>query len=181
MLRKYLRDYALLLAVAAVIVTLDQWTKMLVRTNIPFGDIWSPWSWLTPYARIVHWTNTGAAFGMLPGLGEVFKVLPIIVAAAILYYYPRVPREDWYLRLAMALQFGGAIGNFTDRIIRGSVTDFISIGPFPVFNVADACISIGVVILIAGMWYKERKGEPEDDSSATESASTPVAEEFKGE
>jgi len=180
-LKKYLRDYASLLAIAISIVTLDQWTKMLVRTNIPFGEIWSPWPWITPYARIVHWTNTGAAFGMLPAFGDVFKALPIIVAAAILYYYPRVPRADWYLRFARALQFGDALGNFIDRIMRGSVTDFVSVGSFPVFNVADACISIGVVILIAEMWYKERQDSPEDDTSTPESTGTPVTEEFKGE
>lgn len=180
-LKRYLRDYASLLAIAFTIVTFDQWTKMLVRTNLAFGDMWSPWPWLTPYLRIVHWKNTGAAFGMLPGLGDVFTVLAVIVAVAILYYYPRIPREDWYLRLAMALQFSGALGNFIDRLLLGSVTDFVSIGPFPVFNVADACITMGTVILIAGMWYKERVGAPEDDSPPPESANAPVAEELKGE
>jgi signal peptidase II len=180
-LKRYLRDYASLLAIAFMIVTFDQWTKMLVRTNLAFGDMWSPWPWLTPYLRIVHWKNTGAAFGMLPGLGDVFTVLAVIVAVAILYYYPRIPREDWYLRLAKALQFGGALGNFIDRLLLGSVTDIVSIGPFPVFNVADACITMGTVILIAGMWYKERVGAPEDDSPSPESANAPVAEELKGE
>lgn len=57
----------------------------------------------------------------------------------------------------MAMQLGGAMGNLIDRLIHGTVTDFISVGSFPVFNVADACISIGVAILVAAMWIEERR------------------------
>jgi len=57
----------------------------------------------------------------------------------------------------MAMQLGGAMGNLIDRLIYGTVTDFISVGSFPVFNVADACISIGVAILVATMWIEERR------------------------
>ena len=174
-MRKILRDYGYLLTLAALIITLDQWTKALVRSNLDFEEIWSPWHWLLPYARIVHWKNTGAAFGMLQGFGGVFTVLAIVVALAILYYFPRVPREDWVLRLAMGMQFGGALGNLIDRLTQGYVTDFISIGTFPVFNVADSSISIGVAILIVGMWYRERDTMPVEPSS-------PIApEEIQGE
>jgi len=57
-----LRDYTYLLIISGLVIILDQWTKALVRANLDFQDIWSPWPWLTPYARIVHWKNTGAAF-----------------------------------------------------------------------------------------------------------------------
>ena len=125
---------------------------------------------------------------MLQGLGDIFTILAILVAVAIIYYFPQVSREDWALRLAMGLQLGGAIGNLIDRISSGYVTDFISIGTFPVFNVADASISIGVAILILGMWVKERDhpaSEIETDSELTnhiqEVATTPIPEEIKGE
>lgn len=157
LLKKYLRDYLFLLGVAAIIITSDQISKSLIRNRIPFGEVWSPWDWLLPYVRFVHWSNTGAAFGMLPGLSTVFTILAILVAVVILYYFPQVPRTDWALRLAMSLQFGGAIGNLIDRLTEGHVTDFISVGTFPVFNIADASISVGVAILLLGMWLKDRE------------------------
>ncbi|MCK5314412.1 MAG: signal peptidase II, partial [Anaerolineales bacterium] len=164
-MKKYIRDYLTLLVISGSIVILDQWTKTLVRTQVPFGQAWSPYEWLAPYARIVHWKNAGAAFGILQGFRDIFTILAILVAIAIIYYYPKVPRENWYIRLALALQLGGALGNLTDRLTHGYVTDFISIGNFPVWNVADACISLGVAILIVGMWLQERKPKPSDEPS----------------
>ncbi len=156
-MKQIVKDYLGLGLLAGVIVALDQWTKALVEANIAFGEFWSPWTWLTPYARIVHWKNTGAAFGILQNFGGVFTILAIIVAAAILYYYPQVPREDRILRLAMGLQLGGALGNLVDRVTQGYVTDFISVGNFAVFNIADASISSGVAVLILGIWLKDRQ------------------------
>lgn len=180
-MKKYLRDYLTLLVISGTIVILDQWTKTLVRTSIPFGQAWSPFEWLTPYARIVHWHNAGAAFGMLQGFRDIFTVLAVIVSIAIIYYYPKVPRENWYVRLALALQLGGALGNLVDRLTRGVVTDFVSVGNFPVWNVADACISIGVAILIVGMWLQERKAKPGDETQPPDSMNPSVPEELQGE
>ncbi len=146
-----------LLGIAGFIVLLDQATKSLVRTAIPLGNTWSPWTWLEPYARIVHWQNTGAAFGVLQGFNLVFSILAVIVSVAILYYFPRVPRGEWLIRLAMAMQLGGAVGNLIDRLTQGTVTDFISVGTFAVFNVADACISVGTALLILAVWNSERR------------------------
>jgi signal peptidase II len=151
-----IKKYFLLVGIAAIIIILDQVTKAMVRTNIAFGESWSPWEWLMPYARIVHWSNTGASFGMFQGFGMVFTILALIVAAIIVYYYPRVPVEEWPLRIAMGMQLGGALGNLIDRVIRGEVTDFISVGNFAVFNIADASISVGVAVLLIGMWWKEK-------------------------
>ncbi len=156
-MKKYFWDYVFLLGIAGFIVVVDQWTKYLVRTQIPFAGSWSPFVWLEPYVRIVHWQNTGAAFGMLQGFGLVFAILAVIVSIAILYYFPHVPGNEWAIRLAMAMQLGGAVGNLIDRIMIGTVTDFVSVGTFAVFNVADACISVGTVILIVAVWYSERK------------------------
>ena len=156
-MKKYFWDYIILLAPASIIVLLDQWTKQLVRTQVPFGQSWSPWPWLEPYVRIVHWQNTGAAFGMLQNFGLVFTILAFIVAIAILYYYPRGPRSEWAMRLAMTLQMAGAVGNLIDRLTQGTVTDFISVGNFAVFNVADASISVGTAIPVLAVWISERK------------------------
>jgi signal peptidase II len=155
-LKRYIRDYALLLLMAGIIIGIDQWTKMLVRSKLEFGAIWAPWDWLLPYARIVHWNNSGAAFGILQGQSLLFTILAFLVTGVIIYYFPRVSSRDWTLRMAMGLQLGGAVGNLVDRLtMKGNVTDFISVGSFAVFNVADASITVGVVILLIGVWIKE--------------------------
>ncbi len=156
-MKRYFWDYVFLLGIAGFIVILDQWSKNLVRTLIPLGSSWSPFAWLDPYARLVHWQNTGAAFGMLQGFGLVFTILAFVVAIGILYYYHEVPHEEWLIRLAMAMMLGGAVGNLIDRLTQGTVTDFISVGTFAVFNVADASISVGTVLLIFAVWRSERK------------------------
>jgi signal peptidase II len=157
-LNRYVKDYLILLGISGSVIALDQWTKWLVRENLPFQGTWLPeWlGWLSPYARIVHWYNSGAAFGMFQNGNMVFTVLAFIVIGAIIYYYPHVESEDWTLKLAMGLQLAGAAGNLIDRLIMGKVTDFISIGTFPVFNVADSSISVGVAVLLLGVWIKER-------------------------
>ena len=160
-LKKYLSAYAFLLPISISLVILDQWTKYLVRTNLALNETWMPLEWLTPYARIVNWHNTGAAFGIFQGMNGVFMVLAFVIIGLILIYFPTIPQTDFYFRLALSLQMAGAMGNLVDRLLRGFVTDFISVGRFPVFNVADSCITMGVVVLLVGMWIEERK--PQDE------------------
>jgi signal peptidase II len=161
--KKLVQKYWAIIWIAVVIVVLDQWTKELVRANIPSGGSWLPDSlqWLSPYARIVHWYNTGAAFGMFKDASMILTVLAFVVIAAILFYYPQVESDDWSLRLALSMQLGGAVGNLIDRLRIGHVTDFISVGNFPVFNVADASISVGAAVLFLGVWLKERAEKKE--------------------
>ena len=160
------RKYTGILFIAFVIVVFDQWTKGWVRANIPSGESWLPdgWQWLSPYARFVNWYNTGAAFGMFKDGSMVFTVLAFIVIGAILFYYPKVERDDWSLRLALSMQLGGALGNLIDRLTIGHVTDFISVGNFPVFNIADASISVGAAVLFLGVWLRERAERNEHGS-----------------
>jgi signal peptidase II len=156
--RKNWIDYLITFLIAGVLVSLDQWTKVWVRTHVPLGGDWLPagLNWLMPYARVRYWYNSGAAFGIFQNGNTIFKILAIIVAGVILYYLPRTSRKDWWLRLALALQFTGAVGNLVDRIQFGHVTDFISVGTFAIFNIADASISVGVAVLILGVWITER-------------------------
>ncbi len=157
-IKKYWSDYLILFLVAGAIIAVDQWIKVWVRANIPLGGDWLPgWlTWLMPYARLRYWYNSGAAFGIFQNGNPVFMVLAVIVAMAILYYLPRTSRKDWWLRLALSMQFAGALGNFVDRLQFGHVTDFISVGSFAIFNIADASITVGVAILILGVWLTER-------------------------
>ena len=152
-------DYLILIIFGGVIIGLDQWTKALVRSHVPLGTDWLPGAlaWLLPYARIRHWYNSGAAFGIFQNGNLVFTILAIIVIILIFYYFPRTQRGDWWLRVAMVMQFAGAAGNLIDRLFFKQVTDFISVGNFAIFNLADASISTGVAVLLIGVWLKERQ------------------------
>lgn len=178
-MKKVFQDYWGIFTIAAVIIALDQWTKWLVRTNIPAGQSWLPDSlqWLSPYARIVHWYNKGAAFGIFQEASMVFTVLAFIVSAAIIYYYPQVSKQDWPLRLAMSMQLGGAIGNLIDRLTIGHVTDFVSVGTFPVFNIADSSISVGCVVLLLGVWWQERSAKKDKMQAAAADQPSEVTSE----
>ncbi len=169
------RNYFLLAILAGAVLILDQATKELVRTQLDFGEIWMPIEAIRPYMHIVHWSNTGAAFGMFQQGGMVFTILAIVVSAAIIWYYRDSDSATWLVRIALGLQLGGALGNLTDRLLHATeVTDFIWFGFFPaVFNVADGAISLGVALLALDMlleYLRNRK-----TAAAAPPAATPPA------
>ena len=186
-MKKYFTDYAVLFLIAGIIVLLDQLTKEWVRLNLQLGEIYRPDLWISSFMRIVHWKNTGAAFGMFQDMNAVFMVLSVLVSAVILYYFPQIPRQDRLVRLAMGMLLGGAIGNLVDRFRQGYVTDFVSVGKFPVLNIADASISVGVAILFVGMWLQEKNkketipAEAETPALAQPDASVEISEEVRSE
>ena len=159
-MKSLVRKYSFLFLFSGAIIALDQITKMWVRNNLEIGEVWMPWTWLEPYARFVHWYNTGVAFGMFQGLGDIFKILAIIVAIGIIYFYPRVPGGDWTLKIAMGMQLGGAVGNLIDRAWLGQVIDFIQLyydrWYWPAFNIADSAITVGAALLIVeSLWSRD--------------------------
>jgi signal peptidase II len=178
-LKKYIQDYGILFLVSGAIVFLDQMTKTIVRANLGNYEIYRPDLWLTQYVRFIHIHNTGAAFGLFQRFGGLFTILSFIVGGFILYYFPRIPRTDWVLRLALCLQFAGAVGNLLDRLNYGYVSDFISILNFPVFNLADLSISIGVALLIIVMWVRDRDKKKTGEQAEVTAAALP--EDVKGE
>jgi len=164
-LKKFIKEYWMLFTIAGIIIILDQVTKAVVRASIPFGGRWMPLEWLAPYFRFVHWENTGAAFGLFQGGGIIFAILAVVVTVFIFIYYPQIPKDEKLMRVAISMQLGGAIGNLIDRIVFGPVTDFISVGSFPVFNIADSSITVGVGIMILGLWLAERRERKAEESS----------------
>ena len=170
-MKRFFAKYTFLFLIAALIVALDQWTKNLVRNSLPVGGTWLPKSleWLSPYARIVNWYNTGAAFGMFQNGSVIFAVLAVLVICAIIYYFPQVDKKDWTLRLAMSMQLAGASGNLVDRLTHNwKASDCISVGTFAVFNIADASISIGTAVLLLGVYLQERAAQKEKAKLANE-------------
>ena len=164
---KLIKDYLFLLLVSGGIVGVDQITKAIVKANLFVGETWMPWSWLAPYARVVNWHNTGAAFGLFQQAGAVFAILAMVVALVIIIYFPKVDEKEKLVRVALAMQLGGSLGNLVDRLTQGFVTDFISVGNFPVFNVADACITVGTGIFLLGIWLEERRMKKASEHSAS--------------
>ncbi|NLE46383.1 MAG: signal peptidase II [Chloroflexi bacterium] len=150
-------------AVAALVVLADQLSKAAVMNSLPEGQSWSIASWLTPIVQFTHVTNTGAAFGLFPGLGALFVIVSFIVVVAILLYGRHLPTGRWLTRVALGLQLGGAIGNnLIDRLSRGYVVDFIDVQfwplhNFPVFNLADTSIVVGVAILCLILIWEDRR------------------------
>lgn len=144
-------------------MVLDQISKYFVVTRLPPGQSWEVTPWLAPVFQITHVTNTGAAFGLFRGLGNVFIAISAIVVVAIILYYRQVPDGQWMMRVALGLQLGGAIGNnLIDRLRQGFVVDFIDLNfwplqDWPVFNLADSSIVVGVVLLALLMIGEERR------------------------
>ncbi len=148
----WLRHAWIVLVVAGVIITLDQLTKEWVRLNIPKYDTMIPIPALREYFVFEHVINYGAAFGILQNQSLLFTVIATVVAIAILVYVRYVPLENYFVRLLLGLQLGGAMGNLIDRLNQGYVTDFVKMGIpgfyyIPNYNIADSSIVIGVIAL----------------------------------
>lgn len=146
----------ILLATIVGTVLLDQVSKHLVRTWIEFGQAIP----LVGFIKLFHVTNSGSAFGFFQG-----QTLPLIVASVVgigllIWFYISQSRNQPTLGFCFGLILGGAVGNLLDRVIFGRVTDFIDIGWWPTFNVADSAIVIGVTILAIGMLLADRKTDP---------------------
>jgi len=148
-------SFVVLLGVGALVLALDQITKLLVLVSLPEGAWWSPLPGLWRVFRITHIINSGAAFGIFPDQGNFFIVVAAIVALAIVLYYRYLPDGQWLVRLSLGLQLGGAIGNLIDRLRFGHVVDFIDIGFWPIFNVADISIVGGVALLAYCLWRED--------------------------
>jgi signal peptidase II len=131
------------LLTAGVVVAVDQSTKQLVNTDIARGDAVS----LVPGLDLVNARNTGVAFGALEGGGWVLAIL-IGISLALLLGYFALNRHRPLLWLPVGMLLGGALGNLADRAREGAVIDFIDPVAWPAFNLADACIVVGVFVLL---------------------------------
>jgi len=153
------------------VLALDQIVKLVVERSLPLHESLPIVPGLLQLTR-VH--NRGAAFGLfseadLPFQSQLFAFVSILALGAIVIYAWRLSSERHLPQIAVALVIGGALGNLTDRIVRGYVIDFIDvywrIHHWPMFNVADSAISVGVALLILDMLLEP--GEPASDTKAT--------------
>ena len=140
-----------------LVVALDQLTKWLVRVRVPLHDSVQV---IPNLLDITHVRNTGAAFGFLngvdfPGKTLLIGVVAVVALIGVALYSGTLSNQQLLPRLGMALIIGGAAGNLIDRIVIGSVVDFVDAywGTFHfwAFNVADSAITVGVAVMILDM------------------------------
>lgn len=148
---------------ALVVLILDQWTKWLAESKLTFHE---PVPIIEP---VLNWTlayNYGAAFSFLADAGGwqkwFFSGLALVMALFLIIYLIKVPRNAKLLSVGLALVLGGAVGNLIDRLLHGHVIDFIhvhyaDVWHYPIFNIADIGICIGVAIIVIDMIFLEKK------------------------
>jgi signal peptidase II len=152
---------------AATSVVLDQLTKLWVKNAITLNGSWPE----TGFFRITHVENTGAAFGIFQDSRLILSIISSIGAIFILYIAIWFSRRFTFLRwktsmLALGLMLGGTIGNLIDRAFIGHVTDFIKVGPWPDFNIADSSLVVGG-ILLAFNFIRAAGAESRDGTAAS--------------
>ena len=165
---KSLRSYLFLLLIGGGVLLADQSAKAWVQAHLSFTAIWTPIPSI-PWLNITNWHNSGMAFGLGQAWGHVLLALGVVYALGVLLAFPAIARSGWWLRWGMAIQWGGALGNLIDRWRQGYVTDFIAVGHFPVFNLADAAISLSVVFLLLGELLAREESDEEAPKEATDS------------
>ncbi|MGJ9460617.1 signal peptidase II [Oceanobacillus sp. CF4.6] len=147
---------------ALIIIGMDQLTKWIVVKSMELGEqitVMENFFYLTSHR------NSGAAWGILEGQMIFFYIVTVIVVIGIIYYMQSYAKYDKLLAIGLSLILGGAIGNFIDRIFRKEVVDFADFiifnYDFPIFNVADSALTIGVILVIIATIIDEMKQRKE--------------------
>ncbi len=146
------RPYAFI-ALAFVLLVLDQAVKLWIERTIPRGGSLNGLPF-PGFFELTNQYNQGIAFGFLQGKGKLLSPIAVAIAGGTAWYSFRHPKEPWVTHIAMSLLAAGAVGNLIDRIFRDRVIDmfwFRKIN-FPVFNVADSCITVATILLIL-TWF----------------------------
>ncbi len=144
-----------LIQLAVFVFLADQVSKFLVRHFIEFRESVPE----EGFFRLTHTYNTGSAFGLFQDQNFPLILISIVGISVLLFIYRGQRRPSVLLRLSLALQMGGAVGNLVDRLRLGHVTDFVDVGAWPIFNVADASIVVGLVLLAWIFLMSDRPGD----------------------
>jgi len=149
-----MRKYSVVAAIAAAVLVLDQLTKWYVRRTV---SLYESIAVIDSLFNITHVRNTGGAFSLLAGSSRAvrlpfFLLVSMVAVVVLLFFVRRVRPEQRLLLFALGVILGGALGNFADRLVYGEVTDFLDFHwrgyYWPAFNVADSCITVGMLILL---------------------------------
>jgi signal peptidase II len=150
------RRTATFVATALGVIALDRWTKNIaIEQLLDSGTRSVPL--LGEYIRLTYVENRGAAFGVLQNQTAFFIAVGLVVISVIIASYRYIPEPSWLLNVCLGLQMGGAVGNLIDRILVGYVVDFIDLTFWPVFNIADSAICVGVAGLAYTVMFPPRR------------------------
>ena len=147
----------ILAAIVLGIVGLDQLSKWIVVQNLPLGE---SYEWIRKVVHFTYVRNEGAAFGILSNHRWVFLVFSAVAIVGLGVYLFRFCKQNWAVKISLAFLIGGGVGNMIDRIAFGYVVDFIELPflwlpvlnqYFPVFNIADSFVTVGVVLLAVSL------------------------------
>ena len=138
-----------LIGLSSLVIIIDQATKYWIQSRMAYGES-------APVIRevfhITYILNPGAAFGILENKTWFFIAVALILLVGVAYLYPRLPANQPIVKLGAGLLVGGAIGNLIDRVRIGYVIDFFDFRIWPIFNVADIAICIGVACIAFYFW-----------------------------
>jgi len=147
------------LFITIVILILDQITKYIITKTMQIGDSFE----LIPnFLNITSHRNSGAAWGILSGKMAFFYIITVVIIIVLIVFYIKEAKHNLLMQVAISLLFAGALGNFIDRVLNGEVVDFVDTYifsyNFPIFNVADSSLTIGVLLIIIAL-LKDMKTE----------------------
>ena len=150
MKKKYYVGMSLLLAF--LIIVIDQVTKWIIASSMKIGDSYEV---IPNFLNITSHRNNGAAWGILSGKMFFFYIITVIILIVLVLFFIKEAQYNLFMQLAISLLFAGALGNFIDRLLNGEVVDFIDTNifgyDFPIFNVADSSLTIGVILVIIAL------------------------------
>jgi signal peptidase II len=148
-------------AAVILVVFFDQLTKFLIRDNMSIGQSVPS----SGFFRLTYYENSGTIFGLFQNATVILTVVSIIAIGFLVYFYRSQRAPTLIMRGAIGILMGGAIGNLIDRLALGGVTDFVDVGRWPIFNIADASITVGIFLLIVVTSVAPKKN---DAASATD-------------
>ncbi|TJX73828.1 lipoprotein signal peptidase [Staphylococcus haemolyticus] len=150
MKKKYYITISLIVAIAILII--DQVTKRIIATIMNIGDSYEV---IPNFLNITSHRNNGAAWGILSGKMGFFYIITIVILIVLVLFYIKEAKYNLFMQVAISLLFAGALGNFIDRLVNGEVVDFVDTNifgyDFPIFNVADSSLTIGVLFIIIAL------------------------------
>ena len=141
--------------ISALLVGLDQWSKYLTVQNISLGETKE---FIPGFLSLTHLRNTGAAWSLLEGKMIFFYVIPVIVSVVIIYLLIKNYKKSIWYSVGLSFVLAGAIGNFIDRVRLGYVVDMLQTDfmNFPIFNVADSTLVVGVICIFIYLILDEK-------------------------
>ncbi|NMA82060.1 MAG: signal peptidase II [Jeotgalicoccus halophilus] len=143
--------------VGIIVLAIDQLTKFLVATQMSLGESIPV---IVEYLKITSHRNSGAAWGMFEGRMLFFYIITVAVLVFLIYFYKTEAKNNLLMQVGITLLMAGALGNFIDRLLFQEVVDFVDVliinYDFPIFNVADSALTVGVIILLIEVFITGR-------------------------